>query len=106
MEEVLRRKMATLPEVEARFGWTATQDRAGRDGVRVTVERGRRTDARCSRPTTSVGCDGGHSLVREQIGIARGGTDFDQLMVLIVFRSRELHEGLGKRFPPSARPTG
>ena len=45
-----------------------------------------------------VGCDGGHSLVREQVGIERGGTDFDQLMVLAVFRSRELHEGL-KRFP-------
>ena len=27
------------------------------------------------------------------------GTDFDQLMVLIVFRSRELHEELKKRFP-------
>ena len=40
-----------------------------------------------------VGCDGGHSMVREQIGIERGGTDFDQLMVLAVFRSRELHEG-------------
>ena len=41
-----------------------------------------------------VGCDGGHSTVREQIGIERGGTDFDQLMVLAVFRSRELHERL------------
>jgi len=38
-------------------------------------------------------------LVREQAGIARGGADFDQLMVLALFRSRELHEGL-KRFPP------
>ena len=46
----------------------------------------------------AVGCDGARSIVREQIGIARGGADFDQLMVLAVFRSRELHEGL-KRFP-------
>ena len=46
-----------------------------------------------------VGCDGGHSTVRQQIGIERGGTDFDQLMVLAVIRSRELHEGF-KRFPP------
>ena len=46
-----------------------------------------------------VGCDGGHSTVREQVGIERGGADFDQLMVLAVFRSRELHEKL-KRFPP------
>ena len=46
-----------------------------------------------------VGCDGAHSTVREQVGIERGGTDFDQLMVLAVIRSRELHEGF-KRFPP------
>src|SRR5215510_14497686 len=45
-----------------------------------------------------VGCDGGPSTVRRQIGIERGGADFNQLMVLAVFRSRELHEGL-KRFP-------
>jgi hypothetical protein len=37
--------------------------------------------------------------VREASGISRSGTDFDQLMVLVVFRSRELHERL-KRFPP------
>ena len=49
-----------------------------------------------------VGCDGGHSIVREQIGIPRSGHDFDQLMVLIVLRSRELHEELGKRFPPKS----
>ena len=34
-----------------------------------------------------------------QIGIERGGSDFDQLMVLAVLRSRELHEKL-ERFPP------
>ena len=51
-----------------------------------------------------VGCDGGHSLVRQQIGIERGGTDFDQLMVLAVLRSRELHEGF-KRFPPRSTST-
>jgi hypothetical protein len=45
-----------------------------------------------------VGCDGARSVVREEVGIERGGTDFDQLMVLVVFRSRELHERL-KRFP-------
>ena len=36
--------------------------------------------------------------MREQLGIDRGGADFDQRMVLAVLRSRELHEGL-KRFP-------
>jgi len=45
-----------------------------------------------------VGCDGARSLVREQLGIDRGGADFDQRMVLAVLRSRGLHEAL-KRFP-------
>src|SRR5207237_10919448 len=45
-----------------------------------------------------VGCDGGRSLVRESLGIERSGTNFDQRMVLAVFRSKQLHEGL-KRFP-------
>lgn len=36
--------------------------------------------------------------MREAAGIARKGTDFDKLMVLVVFRSREFHEQL-KRFP-------
>ena len=45
-----------------------------------------------------VGCDGAHSTVRDQIDVERKGSDFDQKMVLAVFRSKELHEGL-KRFP-------
>ena len=47
-----------------------------------------------------VGCDGARSTVREQVGIGRGGSDFDQKMVLAVFRSEELHEAL-RRFPES-----
>ena len=96
-EEVLRRKMASLDVVQARFGWTAksvVQDARG-----VTVEIARDDGEREAwRAEYVVGCDGPRSFVRDQIGIQRGGTDFDQLMVLIVFRSRELHEGL-KRFP-------
>ncbi|HXW49554.1 MAG TPA: FAD-dependent monooxygenase [Xanthobacteraceae bacterium] len=38
-------------------------------------------------------------MTRKQIGIGRGGADFDQLMVLALFRSRELHKRL-ERFPP------
>jgi hypothetical protein len=45
-----------------------------------------------------VGCDGARSLVRDAAGIERSGTDFDKLMVLVVFRSRALH-ALLERFP-------
>ena len=96
-ENVLRAKMATLNDVESRFGWSAEAIEQDDGAARVTV-----VGPDGERETLSadyvVGCDGARSLIREQIGIARGGADFDQLMVLAVFRSRELHEGL-KRFP-------
>jgi 2-polyprenyl-6-methoxyphenol hydroxylase-like FAD-dependent oxidoreductase len=100
MEKVLRAKMAALPKVEARFGWTATKVEQDKDGARVTISKDGASEV--LEADYLVGCDGGHSIVREQIGIPRSGLDFDQLMVLIVLRSRELHEELGKRFPPKS----
>lgn len=97
MEKVLRAKMDALPGVEARFGWTAKTVEQDHDGVRVAIEKG--SEKETWEADYVVGCDGGHSLVREQIGIARTGTDFDELMALIVFRSKEFHEGLKQRYP-------
>lgn len=97
-EKVLRAKMATLPSVEGRFGWTAEKIEQDSAGVRITVIEAVTGKRETLTAEYAVGCDGAHSQVREQIGIPRGGADFDQLMVLAVFRSRELHEGL-KRFP-------
>ncbi len=98
-EMVMRQRIAGLPNVEGRFGWSAeaiVQDDAG---VRMTIvgegASGRETIA----ADYVVGCDGGHSMVRQQIGIERTGADFDQIMVLALFRSRELNEKL-RRFPP------
>lgn len=99
MEEILRRKMAELPGVEARYGWVAKTIEQDAGTVRVTIEELNGAGRDVIEADYLVGCDGGHSVVREQMGIARGGTDFDQVMLLAVFRSRELHEGL-KRFPP------
>ena len=101
MEDVLRRKMATLPNVESQFGWSAQAVEQDANGVRVTIVEEGGTGREVLEAEYVVGCDGAHSLVREQIGIARGGADFDQLMLLAVFRSRELHEGF-KRFPPAS----
>ena len=97
LETVLRRKLATLPNVELRLGVTVAAVAQSADGVRATVtnERG---ETETLEADYLVGCDGGHSMVREAAGIARSGTDFDRVMVLVVFRSRELHEKL-KRFP-------
>ena len=98
MEKVLRAKMQTLPNVEGFFGWQAQTVEQDDKRVRVTLAEQGGSGQEILEGDYLVGCDGAHSTIREQIGITRGGADFDQLMVLAVFRSRELHEGL-KRFP-------
>lgn len=95
-ERVLRRRMGELDTVDDYFGWDAARVDQDRDGVRVVMEKdGYR---RLLEAEYVVGCDGGHSLVRTQADITRSGTDFDQVMALVVFRSRELNDAL-RRFP-------
>jgi 4-hydroxyisophthalate hydroxylase len=95
-EEVLRRRLADLDEVTPYWGAAVTGVEQDADGVRVTMER----DGVRETVTGDyvVGCDGAHSVVREQADIARHGTNWDELVALIVFRSRELHEWM-ERFP-------
>ncbi len=100
-EKVLRARMAELATVESRMGWSAeavVQDDAG---ARVTIVEHEATTTDVLAADYVVGCDGARSTVRDQIGIGRRGSDFDQIMVLAVFRSRTLHEAL-KRFPERA----
>lgn len=97
-ESVLRNRVRGLGPVTGLFGWSAASVRQDGDGVRVTALPDGGV-GRCEIDADYlVGCDGAHSQVREQAGIASGGADFGQRMVLAVFRSRELHERLG-RFP-------
>jgi 4-hydroxyisophthalate hydroxylase len=97
-EQVLRRRIASLANVDARFGWMAQKVEQDERGVRVTIAHDGDV-LQIIEADYVIGCDGSHSLVREQIGIERSGSDFNQLMVLALFRSRMLHEKLG-RFPP------
>ena len=97
-EAVLRRKVATLPTVQDRMGWTATSVEQDKDGVRVAVSEEGGAGRDVLTADYVVGCDGARSMVREQIGIKQSGQDFEQLMMLAVFRSRELHDKLS-RFP-------
>jgi 4-hydroxyisophthalate hydroxylase len=98
-ESVLRTRVEALDSVTALFGWSATSVRLTGDGVRVEA----REDASGERCEVEgayvVGCDGAHSMVREQAGITCSGADFDQRMVLAVFRSGDLDARL-ERFPP------
>lgn len=98
MEAVLRKKIATLPSVEARFGWSAHSAEQQHESVRISIAEESGAGREVLDADYVVGCDGPGSLVRREAGIDRAGTDFHQPMALMVFRSRELHEGL-KRFP-------
>jgi len=97
-EEVLRARMAALPTTQMLLGWTAEKVEQDANSVRVTIAEREGSGRKVIEADYIVGCDGGHSVVRDQIGIARTGAEFDQKMVLMVFRSKELHEGL-MRFP-------
>lgn len=97
-EEVLRARLPALPSVITRFGWSAETILQDGGGVQVAVAEEEGSRREVLEADYVVGCDGARSTVRDQLGIGRGGSDFDQKMVLAVFRSRELHEGL-KRFP-------
>ena len=95
-EEALRARIAALPAVDAWFGREV--DDVADDGAAATVAISGGGGPRALEADFVVGCDGSRSLVRERIGVARSGRDYDQLMVLAVFRSRELGERL-RRFP-------
>ncbi len=98
-ESVLRTRVGALDCVTALYGWSATGIALGGDGVRVSAVEDSSGERREIEGSYVAGCDGAHSLVREQAGIASGGADFRQRMVLAVFRSGELDARL-RRFPP------
>jgi 2-polyprenyl-6-methoxyphenol hydroxylase-like FAD-dependent oxidoreductase len=104
-EAVLRERVAQLPSVQTQYGWSAASIAQDDEGVTVTItERagGEGGEKRALRAAYVVGCDGSSSRVREQAGLTQTLTAHDRMMVLLVFRSTELHELLkcypGKSF--------
>jgi 4-hydroxyisophthalate hydroxylase len=98
VEDVMRKKITTMSNIDVFLGWRAlevAQDDVQAEAI-ISKENG--SDQKTLKADYLVGCDGARSIVRESIGIKRSGSDFDQKMVLAVFRSKELHEGL-KHFP-------
>jgi 2-polyprenyl-6-methoxyphenol hydroxylase-like FAD-dependent oxidoreductase len=97
-EAVLRRRVAELPTVDVLYGWFAVDVSQRPDGVDVAIES--RKDGATQLVTGSycIGADGSRSVMREKAGISLTRSDHDRLMVLLVFKSPELHGLLG-RFP-------
>lgn len=96
-ERVLRNKLGAMSRVQKFFGWTAEEISQRDDGVAITISKpglGRQQ----IEGLYGIGCDGVGSLVRKQCGIASSGVDFQQPMILAVFRSRDLSARL-EQFP-------
>ena len=97
-EMVLRRRLLDFPNVDARYGWIAGDIAQDANSVRVSVSTADGATKEILECDYLVGCDGAHSGVRSQIGIERTKLDYEQKMLLAVFRSKDLNEKLG-RFP-------
>ena len=97
-EAVLRRRLAELTNVEKLYGWTAEETHADGEGVALTIAERNGAGRRTLRAKYLVGCDGSRSIVRSQAGITQTLSDHDRRMVLLVFRSLELHKLL-ERYP-------
>ncbi len=90
-EAVMRQRVAALPTVELLTGWEATDVSQDTEGVTLLIQSRGGDETRRLRAQYVVGADGSRSLVREKAGITETRIDHDRFMVLLVFRSPQLH---------------
>ncbi|MGB7859891.1 MAG: FAD-dependent monooxygenase [Acidimicrobiia bacterium] len=95
-ERVLRNRVSELENVTTLYGESVTDVSLGTSGVVV------RTPYRSVSSVYVVGCDGSRSIVRDLSGIEEDVSDHQKRMVLLVFRSRRLHQILEDRFGQAA----
>ncbi len=101
-ERVLRARVAELDTVEVIYDAEFAGLVQDENGVTVSSRRRGGSDLSEVRGRYVVGCDGSRSAVREAAGITQTLSDHDKRMLLLVFRSPELHEMLGARYEPRA----
>ena len=100
-EAVLRARVAEISSVRVLYGTRV--ETSGQDETSAFCEAVNEAGEKVSvRADYLVGCDGARSPVRERAGITQNLEDHNRLMVLLVFRSEELHAKLaaypGKSF--------
>ena len=100
-EAVLRARAALIESIDIRYGWSVTSVTDRGDHVSVAAAEHKGAGREVLTAQYVVGCDGAKSAVRDSGGIPQRRSDHDQMMVLLVFRSMDLHEML-KRYPGKA----
>ena len=91
-EAVLRARVAELPSVTTLYGWEAKNIEQDESGVSIAIAQRGSDEKAVLRAAYAVGCDGARSLVREAAQISQSRSDHDRMMVLLVFRSEQLHK--------------
>lgn len=72
IEPILLEECRRHPSIELRLGWRVTSFQADGDGVTVQAAQVEDGAPLTVRAELLVGCDGARSVVREELGIARG----------------------------------
>ncbi len=73
VERFLFEHTSRRPNIVMRFGWQVTEYLENASGITLTAIRGADGAPECWRAQYLVGCDGGRSLVRRQLGISYHG---------------------------------
>jgi 2-polyprenyl-6-methoxyphenol hydroxylase-like FAD-dependent oxidoreductase len=95
-ETVLRARVAQIDCVRVLYGWTAEAVRDTNGGVTVAISHPDQADQRRLSGEYAVGCDGSASITRAQASIEQDIDPHDRRMVLLVFKSTELHALLAR----------
>lgn len=99
-ENTLRRRVAELKNVTVRYGWDVVGARQDEQSVVVDIQEHRGTARDQLRALYVVGCDGSKSVVRRDAGLeVKTLSTHHKWMVLVVFRSQELHRKLTETYP-------
>ena len=97
-EAVLRARAAQLPSVRTLYGWDVAEITQDETGVSLQITERASGAQRGVLAADAVGCDGSGSRTRVHAGLTQTLTAHDRVMVLLVFRSTQLHDLL-KRYP-------
>jgi 2-polyprenyl-6-methoxyphenol hydroxylase-like FAD-dependent oxidoreductase len=88
LEPVLRDALVESPLVEVRFGWGFESLAQDADGVTATLRAAATGETVQIRCQLLAGCDGGGSLVRQELGLAAEGRHSIRRYFMVHFRSQ------------------